>query len=61
MTDISTDSPSDAPYDPWDALEAAWGLIANAYDGDWYGASEDWRQAAERWRDNHFLPYIQKH
>ena len=33
--------------------ELAWGLIANAYGGDWELASEasGWKIAAERWRD----------
>jgi len=35
-------------------LEAAWGIIANAYGGDWDKAQHpDWKQAAERWRDNY--------
>ena len=35
--------------------EAAWGLIANAYGGDWDQASEasGWKKAAERWRDEY--------
>ncbi len=33
--------------------ELAWGLIANAYGGDWTLASPEWREAAERWRDNY--------
>ena len=37
--------------DMFTALEAAWGLIANAYDGDWTKAPQRWREAAERWRD----------
>jgi len=35
--------------------ETAWGLIANAYGGDWDKASSEWRQAAERWRDQYHL------
>ena len=33
--------------------ELAWGLIANAYGGDWNLASEasGWKAAAECWRD----------
>ncbi len=33
--------------------DAAWVLIANAYDGDWNLPSEasGWTAAAERWRD----------
>ena len=34
-----------------DTLELAWGLIANAYGGDWDKATDEWREAAERWRD----------
>lgn len=33
--------------------ETAWGIIANAYGGDWDSASDVWKQAAERWRDNY--------
>lgn len=32
-------------------LEAAWGIIANAFEGDWESAPENWRLAAEQWRD----------
>lgn len=32
-------------------LEAAWGIIANAWHGDWQQASPEWREAAENWRD----------
>ena len=32
--------------------EAAWGLIANAYGGNWDQATDTWRAAAERWRDS---------
>jgi hypothetical protein len=31
--------------------EAAWGIIANAWWGDWGKASPEWRQAAIQWRD----------
>lgn len=31
--------------------ETAWGLIANAYGGDWELANTDWQGAAIRWRD----------
>jgi S-adenosylmethionine/arginine decarboxylase-like enzyme len=36
--------------------ELAWGLIANAYGGDWDLASEasGWKAAAERWRDDYY-------
>lgn len=36
-----------------DALEAAWGIIANAHGGDWLLANGDWQRAAVRWRDNY--------
>lgn len=32
-------------------LEAAWGIIANAFHGNWDEASPEWREAAENWRD----------
>lgn len=31
--------------------ESAWGLIANANEGNWERATPEWRAAAERWRD----------
>ena len=36
-------------------LELAWGLLANAYGGDWNMASKasGWKDAAERWRDRY--------
>lgn len=36
-----------------DLCEDAWGLIANAYGGDWDLVSEasGWKPAAEKWRD----------
>ncbi len=36
-----------------DAIELAWGIIANAYGGDWDTAPIAWRQAAKRWRDDY--------
>lgn len=38
-------------------LEAAWGIIANAGEGDWQREHADWRKAAERWRDQ-FIPSL---
>lgn len=29
----------------------AWGIIANAFGGDWEKASAPWREAAGQWRD----------
>jgi hypothetical protein len=39
-------------------LEMAWGIIANAYGGNWHRASEvsGWKKAAERWRDEVWAP-----
>lgn len=32
--------------------EWAWGIIANAGEGNWKKESNDWQEAAEKWRDN---------
>jgi hypothetical protein len=34
-----------------DALELAWGVIANAGGGDWKRESADWQEAAAKWRE----------
>lgn len=40
--------------------ELAWGLIANAYEGNWERAPREWRGAAERWRDRwHRLLFVE--
>ena len=36
-----------------DMAEMAWGIIANAGEGDWTRESHDWQKAAARWRDNY--------
>jgi len=36
-----------------DAIDDAWGIIANANGGNWEQADPKWRQAAERWRDRY--------
>ncbi len=41
-----------------DPLEIAWGLIANAYGGDWELATPEWQAAAIRWRDEVWHPYL---
>lgn len=38
---------------PFDMCETAWGIIANAWGGNWDEASPEWREAAERWRDTY--------
>lgn len=37
--------------EPENALDLAWGIIANVSGGDWSQQSEEWRKAATRWRD----------
>lgn len=39
-----------------DTVDLAWGVIANAGDGDWSRESDQWREAAARWRDDRYLP-----
>lgn len=39
-----------------DLLDDAWGLIANAYGGDWDRADAEWKDAATRWRDTYCAP-----
>lgn len=34
-----------------EALELAWGVIANAGGGDWSKETPEWQEAAARWRD----------
>src|SRR5688572_2265632 len=34
-------------------MDLAWGVIANAGDGDWEGESAGWRKAAVRWREKY--------
>lgn len=34
-------------------LESAWGIIANASNGDWEKESDAWQAAALRWRDEY--------
>ena len=36
-----------------EAIDEAWGIIANVFDGNWSWASPEWRQTAERWRDRY--------
>lgn len=47
----------DAEYDI--LLELAWGLIANAGQGDWDREHPEWKAAAERWRDR-WVTYIRE-
>jgi hypothetical protein len=43
-----------------DTAELAWGLIANAYGGNWGIATDVWREAAERWRDERWHPELEE-
>ena len=36
-----------------DAVELAWGIIANASGGDWTLEAVEWQTAAMRWRQNY--------
>lgn len=38
-------------------VDLAWGVIANASDGDWTQESDQWRQAAVRWRDQYVASF----
>jgi hypothetical protein len=38
------DYPADLPH-------AAWGIIANAGEGNWERESPEWQEAAAKWRD----------
>jgi hypothetical protein len=40
-------------YELQNLVDSAWGIIANAYGGDWALASKGWKAAAERWRDKY--------
>ena len=39
--------------DTIELLELAWGLIANANEGNWNKATPEWKEAAEKWRDTY--------
>lgn len=43
-----------------DALELAWGIIANASGGNWERESPEWQEAAHRWRDQHWHPALNR-
>lgn len=36
-----------------DLLDQAWGIIANAFEGDWDKAPLEWKILAERWRNRY--------
>lgn len=39
-------------------LHLAWGLIANAGQGDWAREGNEWQEAALRWRDKDWHPFL---
>jgi hypothetical protein len=43
-----------------DAMELAWGVIANVDRGNWHMQSEEWRNAATYWRDEHWHPALER-
>ena len=49
LTGLGLETPEDTASE--DPLMLAWGVIANAYQGDWDRATPEWRYAAERFRD----------
>lgn len=56
-----TDETVDEGAEPWPEsapLESAWGLIANAWGGNWDEAPPEWKEAAERWRDRVWHPSL---
>jgi hypothetical protein len=40
------------------ALEAAWGIIANASGSDWSKETPEWQKAAANWRDHYWHPFL---
>lgn len=58
--DAATSRPSTLNYRPiltktpeLDALETAWGVVANVNHGDWTKQSSEWQDAAARFRDKY--------
>lgn len=51
INDPALDEPKHGWDFPADLPEAAWGIIANAWHGNWDDAPPEWRDAAIRWRD----------
>ena len=51
------DEPQDTPREPANEaehlLEMAWGIIANAGEGNWDREHPHWKDAATRWRDQY--------
>lgn len=41
-----------------DALDQAWGIIANASEGEWSRQTPEWVAAAEEWRDRVWHPAL---
>ena len=41
-----------------EVIMAAWGLIANAGEGNWERETPEWQEAALRWRDEMFHPWL---
>ena len=68
IDDVTTDYLAAQPADDsraeinrlMDALEIAWGVIANAHGGNWDHGTGEWQKAAERWRDEHWHPALDR-
>lgn len=38
---------------PMELLSRAWGIIANAGEGDWTEETKEWAQTARQWKDDY--------
>lgn len=52
LIDAMNERMSEEEHSP--LLELGWGVIANAYGGNWDQAPQDWRDAANRFRNAYF-------
>ena len=43
-----------------DGMGRAWGVIANAGEGDWLREGPEWIEAATRWRDEEWHPALDR-
>lgn len=43
-----------------DAMDTAWGILANVSGGNWGIQTPEWEQAAERWRDEMWHPALDR-
>ena len=43
-----------------DALDFAWGIIANVSSGDWTKQTPEWQEAATKWRDAYWVAWCRQ-